>query len=113
MITIRDEQLAAFTRDRAASLPRRVAAYLVETQPVKAAALGRASLEEGVRASLERARALGLTVEWDACRFCLLALLHGPRFDELPWAHDILSDAASLPTERVDQLESYHLNHLA
>jgi hypothetical protein len=112
MLVIRKEQVAALAKLRAATLPARVAGYLASVEPRRTAALGPAGLDAFVRAALERARSHDMAIEWDACRFCLLALHHGAEFDALPWAQEILADATS-PSERMAQLEQHHLDYLA
>jgi hypothetical protein len=109
MLVIRNDQMARLAMDRARSLPRRIGAYLGKTEPRAAEALGAAGLVERVDVALARAALHGVAIEWDLCRFCLLAVLHGATFDELPWARDILSESTWSASERVDQLEQRHL----
>ncbi len=112
MIEIRPEQLAALDDDRTASLPRRIARYLVDTFPEKASALRPRQLDELVAAAIERAHAHGIDIEWDVCRFALLRLELGPDFEHAPWATEILTDHELSPTARMDELEYVWANYL-
>lgn len=113
MIEIRREQLATLADDRAASLPGRIARCLTEIATAKATSLRPRTLEQGVVAAIDRARAWGITIEWDACRFALLSLELGAAFEQEPWAREILEDAELSPTARMDELEDVWANALA
>ena len=113
MLVIRKDQIAALAKDRARSLPQRIASYLATEAAAQAQALGPAGLAALVTAASSRARSHELSIEWDVCRFCLLALLHGEDFEELDWAKEILVDHGWSPTERVDLLWQCHFERRA
>lgn len=106
--------MEAFGQARARELLDIIAAYLRKECPNESGGLSEPQLKEFVRKSMERAATHALSVEWDLCRFCLLAILYGQMFDtEQDWAREILGQRDSYsPEERIDLLEHYHLNHL-
>jgi hypothetical protein len=106
-----DQRVALF--DAMRDDPReKLLAYLRERLADRVAAVGTEAFDRQVDEALERARAHGIVIEWDLCRFAMLDLIHGPRFEaHHAWARRILAKEAWSPTERVLRLELHHRNY--
>ncbi len=112
MLKIRQEQRAALFDTMRVGHAEKILAYLSERFADRVAAGGKQAFARQVGEALERAEAHGIAIEWDLCRFAMLDLLHGPRFEERhAWARRILAKQAWSPTERVTRLELYHRNY--
>jgi hypothetical protein len=111
---IRQEQMDALAAPRRAELPRKIMRYLRDECRKSVQGKGDAELEEFVVDQMRRAARHGISVEWDLCRFCWLAALHGPRFDtQCDWARPVLADTSSPGTQRMDQLEFHQRNYIS
>lgn len=110
MLTIRREQLAALAAAYQASGVRAMVRHIRNEAPEHA---DDPDLEQQVRAALARGRSLGLEDGWDLCRFALLAVVLGPRFnEEQEWACRILADESLSPSAKMDELEVMYVNYL-
>lgn len=109
---IRQEQMEALAAPRRAELPRKIIRYLRDECRKQLRSKDDAQLEQFVVEQMRRAARHGISVEWDLCRFCWLAALHGPLFDEeCDWARSVLSNTDQGPSEVMDALEAYQLNY--
>jgi hypothetical protein len=110
---IRQEQMDALAAPRRAVLPGKIARFLRAECPRQVQGKSEAELETFAREQMNRAARYGLAVEWDLCRFCWLAALHGPRFDvQCDWARPVLADTSSPATQRMDLLEFHQRNYI-
>ncbi|OLD08459.1 MAG: hypothetical protein AUI48_14815 [Chloroflexi bacterium 13_1_40CM_2_68_14] len=116
MLTIRDEQLEAFERASWKKFEQSQLGHVREYFPVDHAVLGgdRATLEF-IRAGIERARAAGISVFGDACRYVDLMLSLGTDFvidPQLPWAKALIDDESQDVSTRVDLLHAAALAYI-
>jgi hypothetical protein len=110
---VRQEQMDALAAPRRAELPRKIVRFLRAECARQVQQKSDAELEAFTREQMIRAARHGLAVEWDLCRFCWLAALHGPRFDiERDWARLVLAETSSPGTQRMDQLEFHQRNYI-
>jgi uncharacterized protein DUF4123 len=110
---IRQEQMDALAAPRRAQLRRKIVRYLRDECRKQVQGKDDAELEVFVLEQMRRAGCHSISIEWDLCRFCWLAALHGPRFDEeCDWARNVLANTDQPGSERMDLLESYQLNYL-
>jgi hypothetical protein len=109
MLVIRDKQMQVLAAERRRRLPGKILLHIQSSLPDRARALGEPALAALIDRALARAAAHDLTAEWDLCRFCWLAAVHGADFDRTAaWARDILAFTELTPTARVDALEAHH-----
>jgi len=93
MLTIRSEQMAAFSDYMLASFTRRLRDHLRSRFPAGTAAMSDEALEVAIVVGMDRAKGYGVTSENDIRRFMECAFLYNPHFDTDPataWAGDIL-----------------------
>jgi hypothetical protein len=113
MIVINERQISTMLAGMRSQYLPKIEGYLRKNLPTQIGVLDDATLAETVHASMARAAAWGIEIEWDFCRFAYLDLIHGPRFDErCPWAARLLSKQGLSGTDRMDLVESYHRNYL-
>jgi hypothetical protein len=116
MLIIRDEQLGAFERAAWKKFAQSQLAHVREYFPVDHAVLGgdRGTLDF-IRAGIDRARAAGITVFGDACRYVDLMLSLGTDFvidPQLPWAKALIDDESQDVSTRVDLLHAAALAYI-
>lgn len=112
VLRIRQEQRVALFDGLHEDSREKILAYLCKRFADRVAEVGKEAFGRQVGEALERARAHGIASEWDLCRFAMLDLIHGPRFEERhAWARRILAKQAWSPTERVTRLELHHRNY--
>ncbi len=112
-LRIHKEQMNALAAPRRAQLPRKIARFLRDECPKQVQGLDDTQLEMFALEQMHRATRLDVAVEWDVCRFCWLAALHGAQFDvECDWAGRVLRDTSLEGTERMDLLENYQRNYI-
>ncbi|MET0649847.1 MAG: hypothetical protein ABW208_24825 [Pyrinomonadaceae bacterium] len=114
MLTIRPEQLEAFSPLAEAAFARRVVEYLRENhadEPVTLAAgelpvkdVDDATLFRLVRGGIERAGSYGMTWESTITAFVVIMFTVAPNFDEHPLIRRALTDARFEPNERLDAI---------
>jgi hypothetical protein len=114
VLRIRPEQRVALFDGMHEDGRDKLLAYLHERFADRVTEVGKEAFDRQVGEALARARAHGIASEWDLCRFAMLDLVLGPRFEERhAWARRILARPAWSPTERVTRLELYHRNYLS
>lgn len=92
---IRQQQLTAFSDMSLSRFVERVAAHLHRCFPDECQALGPDGVQNTIQYGIERARAHGIKLERDVCKYIDLMIAFGRDFDRnpyVPWASRILED---------------------
>jgi hypothetical protein len=116
MLIIRDEQLDAFERASWKKFEQSQLEHVREYFPVDHAVLGGDRGTLGfIREGIDRARASGITVFGDACRYIDLMLSLGTDFaldPQLPWAAALIGDESQDVSTRMDLLHAAALAYI-
>lgn len=109
MLTIRQEQLVAFSTEESNKFEKRLLHHLKKFFPAQYQAAGDVKMRELVKEGIHRAASYGITAERDSCKYVDLMIVLGPDFDKdpkLPWAEKILTSHAleDKPASKVEQL---------
>ena len=107
MVTIRHDQMQAFSEAAARSFEDRMVVHLEKFFPQQCKALGEQRTRDVIRLGIERAARHDIDVEYDVCRYIDLMFVFGERYDEdpaWPWASRILGDKGASQRARVDRL---------
>jgi hypothetical protein len=91
MLTIRNEQMAAFRGIAEEAFCERAADYLRRTTPEVCATMTQEQVLESVRYAVSRCRSLKSDREVDVLRYLNLMYVFGFQFEQLPWARRILA----------------------
>jgi hypothetical protein len=100
LLTLRQEQMAAFSRIEVEKFEAWMLTHLVQFFPKQCAALKEAELRELIQYGIERARAYEITFERDVAKYIDLMLVFGRHFDidnRYPWASHILFNREAAP----------------
>ena len=89
MFRIKPSQLASFAAAAQAAFPERMVEFLQREMPE----VCDLETESRVEQAILRAHRWGLWVDLDVSTFVVLVFTHGPRFDEEPWAEELLARA--------------------
>jgi hypothetical protein len=95
MLTIREEQLAAFSRVKVKAFEDRVFEHLLKFFPKQLKALGDERARETIQYGIGRAANYGIRGERDVCKYIDLMIVFGRDFDRdpnLPQARTTLND---------------------
>ena len=102
---IRRAQLQTFVDKSTGSFEARMIVHLRKCFAAQCATLTDDELRERVKQGRESAANHGITDERDICKFIDIGMVHGPGFDQSPWASRILSDGIyKTSTARVERL---------
>ncbi len=116
MLTIRKEQIQAFSRVAMKEFEKDMLQHLEQFFPDECATLGGKALREYIQNAIVRAKEYGLTSERDLCKYLNLTMVYGRDFDtdpELEWMRDFLTDPDVLdPGERMSRLYAESLHRL-
>jgi hypothetical protein len=116
MLTIRNDQMEAFTREALRDFEKFMRAHLDEYFPEQSQALDEKALHETVLYGIQRAAAYGIVAECDVCLYIDSMVQLGRDFDQdpkLPWAAAILNDKKTRdPSARVNQLYDVAVDQL-
>jgi hypothetical protein len=107
MLTLRQEQMAAFEQAAIHDFEDRTWAHLQEYFPTHCAMLGREQMLRVIHQGWERSQGYDLTAECCVRSFIELMCLLGGHFDTdplLPWAAEILDDRGEAQVQRGDRL---------
>ena len=100
MLTIRKEQMDAFSHAALRIFECRMVAHLNRHFPKRCAKLGEDGVREWIRYGIERARTYGIVSERDVCKYIDVMFVYGRDFDtdrRRPWAGQILNDPVIMP----------------
>lgn len=101
---LRDDQLGAFSADRARQREARLAAHLRARHGDLVAGLSDEALSRRVRVGVRRAATHGITWDSTLAAYLVLMLRVSPRFDEHPVVRAILDFEDLPPDLRIDAL---------
>jgi hypothetical protein len=102
---IRQAQLETFVDKSNKSFESRMIAHLRKCFAAQCGTASDDELRNRVEAGKNSAAKYGITAERDVCKFIDVRTVHGPGFDESPWASKILNDGIyKTPTARVERL---------
>jgi hypothetical protein len=102
---IRRVQLQTFVDNSMGSFESRMIVHLRKCFAAHCATLSDDELRESVRRGTESAARYGISEERDVCKFIDIGMVHGPGFDQSPWAAKILNDGIyRTSTARVERL---------
>jgi hypothetical protein len=108
MLTIRKEQLAAFSPLGKQAFEDRMIVHLKKVFPEQCESLGEPKLRESIQYGTQRAASYKITSERDVCKYLDLMIFFGRDFDKdpnLPWAQSILQNQAIRnPSSKVERL---------
>src|SRR5436305_15157091 len=89
---IRQAQLRTFADRSNKSFESRMIAHLRRCFAAQCGKLSDEELRETVELGRNSAAKYAIAAERDVCKFIDIRMVHGPGFDELPWASKILND---------------------
>jgi hypothetical protein len=95
LLTIRQEQMAAFSRVEVEKFEARMLTHLVQFFPNRCAAFREIEIRELIQYGIERARAHAITSERDISKYIGFMLVFGRDFDtdkRYPWASYLLAN---------------------
>ena len=102
---IRRVQLQTFVDKSTGLFESRMIVHLRKCFAAQCGTLSDEELRVSVRRGTESAAKHGITAERDICKFIDIGMVHGPGFDQSPWASKILSDGIyKTSTARVERL---------
>jgi hypothetical protein len=102
---IRQAQFQTFIDESNRLFESRMIAHLRKCFPAQCGTLSDDELRESVEQEKKIAAKYGITAERDVCKFVDIRTVHGPGFDQSPWASKILNDGIyKTPTARVERL---------
>jgi hypothetical protein len=107
MVTIRRDQMQAFSEAAAKSFEDRMVVHVGEFFPEQVRALGEPGTREAIRLGIGRAARHDIGREVNVCRFIDIMFAMGARFDEdpaYPWAGRILVEEGQSENAKVDRL---------
>ena len=91
-MVIREKQQRVFNEKFSTSFEDRMVVHLRAVFPHECGAQTDVQLRETVHRGIDRAAQYGVDTERDVCKFIDLMMIHGPEFDQLPWAAKFLND---------------------
>ena len=102
---IRRVQLQTFVDKSIGSFESRMIVHLRKCFAAQCGTLSDDELRARVKLGRESAAQHGITDERDICKFIDIGMVHGPGFDQSPWASKILNDGIyKTSTARVERL---------
>lgn len=102
---IRPVQLETFVNKSNESFESRMIAHLRKCFAEQCSTQSDNKLRESIEEGKKSAARYGITAERDICKFIDIRTVHGPGFDESPWASKILNDGIyKTSTARVERL---------
>ncbi len=102
---IRAQQAEAFNAKSNGQFESRMAVHLRKCFPDKCGRQSDDQLAEFIRQGKKSAAGYGIAAERDVCKFIDVRVVHGPGFDQTPWAAKILRDGIyKTSTARVERL---------
>jgi hypothetical protein len=102
---MRTQQMAAFAETSNNSFESRMIVHLRKCFPGKCGGQSEDRLLDFIQQGKKRAAGYGITTERDICKFIDVRTVHGPDFDQTPWASKILNDGLyKTSTARVERL---------
>ena len=108
MLTMRPQQINAFSKMALRSFEDRMMAHVQEFFPEKCETLGAEKTHAAIRQGMLKARKYGILSEYGVCIFIDVMFEYGGDFDvdpALPWARQVLNDPAIWdPTYRINRL---------
>ena len=108
MLTIRKEQLAAFSPLGEKTFEDRVIAHLKKVFPEQSESIGEPKLRESIQYGKQRAASYKIISERDVCKYIDLMILYGRDFDKdpnLPWVQSVLQNPAIRdPASKIERL---------
>jgi len=97
MLRVTQAALAAWREHLHGTYPARLVAFLRQNLPEHDSE----DLPERSAEASWRAGVWDLVDEQSVTTYVVLATIHGPRFDEQPWARELLADPRLAPPERI------------
>jgi hypothetical protein len=117
MITIREEQFAAFRRVSIRDFERRMMEHIRKCFPARLDTLGEQKVIDLIKYGIQRAAHYGITTQRDVCKYIDLSVVFGREFDtdpKLPWARSVLEDSSAAGSmERMDYLYEVALKNVS
>ena len=107
MLRLRKEHLAAFEAHVVNLFISKVVAHVKAVWAAECAELGDPTVEEIVRAAIQRGAALGLSTEYDLVRYVDLSFILAKDFETNPlaaWTRVVLVDRLLAPRSKLDRL---------
>ncbi len=108
MLTIRKDQMAAFSEAAIRSFVDRMIVHLHKFFPQQCEALGAIKTNEAIQYGIQRAATYSIITERDVCKYIDLMFTFDRDFDtapHLPWAREILNDQSlEDPTTKINRL---------
>jgi hypothetical protein len=102
---IRNAQIQTFVDQSNGSFESRMIVHLRKCFAAQCGTLSDEELRKSVEEGKTSAAGYGITAERDVCKFIDIRTVHGPGFDQLPWASRILNDGIyKTSTARVERL---------
>lgn len=102
---IRQAQIRPFVDKSNRLFESSMIAHLRKCFAAQCGTLSDDELRESVEQGKNSAATYGITAERDVCKFIDIRTVHGPGFDESPWASRILNDGIyKTSTARVERL---------
>lgn len=114
MLTIRNAQMAVFSRAEIKKFEDRMVIHLKKFFPRQCEALGEAQLRETIQYGIKRAAGYGITSKPDVYKYVDLMVVLGRDFDtdrRFPWASKILRTHNS-PVGKMNALRGAAKKHL-
>jgi hypothetical protein len=116
MLSIREEQMAVFSKVAAQKFEDRMVAHLKRCFPSELESLGEPKARELIQHGVKRAASYGIRGQRDVCKYIDLMIALGSDFDSDPnliWASEILNDPELRdPTTKVTQLQGAAIEYL-
>jgi hypothetical protein len=104
MLTLRQEQYVALTRDARERYISAVLATLPEVFPDDATVTDGAAMRALVEASIDRAAVYGIRGDAEVTLFVYLAHELGDGFERIPWIAAVLTDSELAPPQKLDAI---------
>jgi hypothetical protein len=102
---IRPSQIQTFVDKSNGLFESRMIVHLRKCFAAQCGKLSDDQLRESVEQGKKSAASYGITAERDVCKFIDIRTVHGPGFDQSPWASKILNDGIyKTSTARVERL---------
>ena len=102
---IRPAQIQTFVDKSNGLFESRMIVHLRKCFTAQCGKLSDDQLRESVEQGKKSAASYGITAERDVCKFIDIRTVHGPGFDQSPWASKILNDGIyKTSTARVERL---------
>lgn len=114
MLTIRSEQLKAFSQAEAKKFEDWMLVHLTKFFPARCVSQGEDKIRQAIRHSIQRASEYGLVSKRDVCKYIDHVAVFGRDFDidqRFPWASKILA-SQRIPSAKIRALSQAAQQHL-